>query len=107
MKTKYEGHTPAKLWHLFGESGTLTIQVGSAFIPAPYQEPHGRGKCPRQNADGELIADAPALLAALVKIVEAQDTQLQHARTIEGATDRAVSVLVAIAEAKKLIGGEE
>ena len=46
------------------------------------------------------------LLAALVKIIDANDTQLQHARTIEGATDRAASVLNAIAEAKKLIGGE-
>jgi hypothetical protein len=104
---KYEGYTAGD-WILISEEYNCTIQIGTAFVPAPYQDPHGRGECPQWRADGKLIADSPKLLAALVKIVEANAAGIEalQRNDANGRRDSVVRLAFAIAEAKKLIGGE-
>jgi hypothetical protein len=53
-----------------------------------------------------LTADAPKLLAALVKIVEAEEAQDQATHTGQGMAATRKNLAAAIADAKKLIGGE-
>lgn len=62
-------HTPGP-WTAHIERFSTSIQIGEAFVSAPYQPPNGRGRCPQQDADARLIAAAPDLLAACEAAIE-------------------------------------
>lgn len=58
-------------WECLKLPYAVTIKIGECYVGAPYQPPHGRGECPQQLADGELIAKSRELIPALVKLWEA------------------------------------
>lgn len=60
-------------WILHNEEFLCTVQVGEAYMPAPYQPPHGRGECPQQRADGRLIVAAVNLFGPLLDVLEAAE----------------------------------
>jgi hypothetical protein len=109
MKTKYDGHTPGP-WHSAAERirtragyfHSETTEVGYAFRS---KEKMHLGEA---EANLALLTAAPALLAALTKIVEA-DTRANTAARI-GTSSECYSaeeqIHAAIDEARKLIQGE-
>ena len=115
MKTKYEGHT-AGPWQE-GRSDMATVVDGTKskwvysqdgqYVAVASGHVHGEWECVMSNA--RLIADAPALLAALVKIVEANAAGIEalQRNDANGRRDSVVRLAFAIAEARKLIGGGE
>ena len=63
-------------WELLAGEHQVTIRVGTAYVGAPYQQPHGRGACPVQLADGCLMVEGRNALPALLAVVEAQAAEI-------------------------------
>ena len=64
-------------WELIAGEHQVTIRVGTAYVGAPYQKPHGRGACPVQLADGCLMVEGRNALPALLAVVEAQAAEIR------------------------------
>ena len=63
-------------WELIAGEHSVTVRVGTAYVGAPYQKPHGRGACPVQLADGSLMVEGRNALPALLAVVEAQAAEI-------------------------------
>lgn len=57
-------------WVLHNDDYLCVIQVGDAYMPAPYQPPNGRGECAQHRADGAVIVAAVNALPLLLEVVK-------------------------------------
>jgi len=68
MMSTYVQHTP-RPWVVCAGKYSCVIRIGQAVISAPYQPPHGRGRCAVQEADARLIAAAPDYFDAVERML--------------------------------------
>ena len=55
-------------WTVSADDFHCAVKIGGEYVPAPYQKPYGRGRCPVNEADGHIIAAARNALPTLLRL---------------------------------------
>ena len=55
-------------WTVSADDFHCAVKIGGGYVPAPYQKPYGRGRCPVNEADGHIIAAARNALLTLLRL---------------------------------------